>query len=105
MGRFAKDIADRLNVPPAKVKYSRARKPGLDGRWEFTIRHGKHKCVVDMPGRALYRVRWMKEPGQDIWEFPRLYVDGSSWVWLFAIRDAARELSGENAREAAAEST
>lgn len=43
------------------------------------------ECSVDMPGIPLKEVRWMDKKGQNIWHFPRLYVDGSSWVWKFAI--------------------
>lgn len=39
---------------------------------------------IEMPAIPLEQVRYMG-PGQDIWQFPRLYVDGSSWVWLYAI--------------------
>ncbi len=42
-------------------------------------------CPVDMPGIPLAEVRYLGEPGQNIWDFPRLYVDGSSWVWKFAV--------------------
>ncbi|MET9402659.1 hypothetical protein [Kitasatospora sp. NPDC002965] len=38
-----------------------------------------------MPGLSLDQVRWMNEPDQNIWNYPRLFVDGSSWVWWYAL--------------------
>jgi hypothetical protein len=38
-----------------------------------------------MPGLPVEQVRYMGESGQNIWDFPRLYVDDSSWIWEFAL--------------------
>ncbi len=69
------------------------------GRWPFLITCPPNKdepreweLLVDMPGIPLDEVRYTGEPGQNIWHFPRLYVDGSSCVWKFAVnqvREAA----------------
>jgi hypothetical protein len=66
-----------------------------EGRYEFDLflrdpqpqeeSAPRSKISVSMPGRPLDRVRYLKLPEQDIWQFPRLYIDGSSWVWFFAI--------------------
>ena len=40
---------------------------------------------IDMPGLPLDKVHYTGAEGQNIWHFQRLYVDGSSWVWEFAI--------------------
>ena len=57
-----------------------------DGRWSCTIRvDGRTKHEVEMPGLPLEQVRWVDDPDQNIWDFPRLYIDGSSWVWKYAI--------------------
>jgi hypothetical protein len=40
---------------------------------------------IQMPGLPVERVRYMGETGQNIWDFPRLYVDDSSWIWQFAL--------------------
>jgi hypothetical protein len=48
--------------------------------WKNTICH-----EIQMPGLPLERVRFVDSEGQNIWDFPRLYVDGSSWVWKFAL--------------------
>lgn len=58
-----------------------------DGRFAYRLGTGDARQLdVLMPGIALDEVRYMGADGQDIWDFPRLYVDGSSWVWLFALR-------------------
>jgi hypothetical protein len=33
----------------------------------------------------LEKVRYLDSENQDIFNFPRLYVDGSSWVWKYAL--------------------
>lgn len=55
-----------------------------DGRFYFMCSVG-HMFEVGMPGLPLNQVRYMKEPSQNIWDFPRLYIDGSSWIWYYAI--------------------
>ncbi len=44
-----------------------------------------------MPGIPLSEVRYVK--GLNAWLFPRLYVDGSSWLWEFAINMARGDLA------------
>jgi hypothetical protein len=63
------------------------------GRFSFLIFYQKREVSVLMPGLPLARVRWMGSD-QDIWNFPRLYVDGSSWVWKFAVNSAHNALLG-----------
>lgn len=70
-----------------------------DGRFAFLVpcapskRHPRGRDVsVLMPGIPLERVRYMGEPRQRILDFPRLYVDGNSWVWEFAIDALRREV-------------
>lgn len=57
-----------------------------DGRFAFKLYcdefEGK-KVEIQMPGWELERVRYMGN-GQNPFQFPRLYVDGSSWLWEFA---------------------
>lgn len=64
-----------------------------DGRFCFILRNGEFTSEVQMPGIPLPRVRYMGAP-QNIWHFPRLYVSGSSWVWLYAINSVRRDLQG-----------
>jgi hypothetical protein len=58
------------------------------GRWEvvFFTRDG-HECVVEMPGVKAETLRARTgRPG------PRLYVNGDSWLWEFAVPNARRAL-------------
>ncbi len=57
-----------------------------DGRFAFKVCKGKVCHEIQMPGLPLDKVRYVGSEGQNIWDFPRLYVDDSSWIWLFAIR-------------------
>lgn len=57
-----------------------------EGRFAFTLNMADGRTVeVQMPGLPLDRVRYTGADGQNIWDFPRLYIDGSSWVWKFAL--------------------
>lgn len=55
-----------------------------DGRFVFLVNIGDEKVSVAMPGIPLRRVRYMGRKYQNAWDFPRLYVDGDSWLWKFA---------------------
>lgn len=49
-----------------------------DGRWAFELlTDGGRRIEVQMPGAPLKQLRE---------EWTRLYVDGSSWYWEFALR-------------------
>lgn len=63
------------------------RGPIEGGRYDYRValRGSKKSTIVSMPGLPLDRVRYMNAPDQNAWNFPRLYVDGSSWLWEFAI--------------------
>jgi len=63
-----------------------------DGRYRFVLSRGDKTCVVDMPGLPIDRVRYFGAE-QNAFDFPRLFVDGSSWLWEFAITMARRALS------------
>jgi hypothetical protein len=57
------------------------------GRYTFRAvlrdkRGDEHAVEVDMPGWPLRMVRM--EDGDDPWKFPRLYTDGSSWLWPYS---------------------
>ncbi len=94
---FVSDLAEK----GVKVK-STHRRPHLDGfyfgRYAFLLflkepqpqvnsfEPGlRKKILIHMPGVPLEKVRFMDTPDQDVLEFPRLYVDGSSWLWLYAL--------------------
>lgn len=61
------------------------------GRYAFRLvleRQGRRtrRVLVDMPGL-------LHVPSESITDFPRLYIDGSSWAWLYAL-DSARQALG-----------
>ena len=71
------------------IKWLRFPNKDEDGRFCFMLYEddwdrGMHHWI-DMPGLPLDKVRYMQEEGQNIWNFPRLYLDGSSWVWCFGM--------------------
>lgn len=67
--------------------------PKEDGRIVYMLRVGENECSVEMPALALESVRYLRRPEQSIWHYPRLYVNGSSWVWWYALASAARKLN------------
>ena len=44
-----------------------------------------------MPGLPLDQVRFVEDEGQDIWKYPRLFVDGKPWLWKYAVNVCAPE--------------
>lgn len=60
-----------------------------NGRFAFRVmREGyNYEIEIQMPGLPLDKVRYLGEDGQNIWDYPRLYKDGSSWVWKYGIID------------------
>lgn len=83
MGFFVADLAEKgLGIPTFQ------RSPELDdgdGRSTFTLTWEGYKREIQMPGIPLAQVRYLGSDDQNIWDFPRLYVDGSSWVWCYAL--------------------
>ncbi|MBK7298633.1 MAG: hypothetical protein IPI91_19285 [Flavobacteriales bacterium] len=55
-----------------------------DGRHTYRIMAKGETHEVEMPAIPLENVRYLGD-GQNIWDFPRLYIDGSSWVWRYAL--------------------
>ena len=66
-----------------------------DGRFCFLLKKSGDSVEVQVPGLEVDRVRYMEKESQNIWHYPRLYVNGSSWVWSFALHAVVRELCGE----------
>lgn len=80
---------------PSRVLFLDALGRQQDGRFRFVVRSGEEAEVeIDMPGLALERVRYMQERDQNIFDFPRLYVNGSSWLWCFAVTMVGEALRG-----------
>lgn len=62
-----------------------------DGRWSFVLVIADTRHEVQMPGLPVEQVRYLGTEDQNIWDFPRLYVDGSSWVWKYAVNNCGPE--------------
>jgi len=58
-----------------------------EGRYLFVLKNDEYKyeTEVEMPGLPLDKVRYVKGDSRNVFEFPRLYVDGSSWLWYLAV--------------------
>lgn len=57
------------------------------GRYLFSIKADNYDWGADvqMPGLPLHQVRYMAKEGQNPYDFPRLYIGGSSWLWKYAL--------------------
>ena len=80
-------------------------KPKDNGRFLFKLEcflFPDYKVEVEMPGLPLKEVRWFSPDDGDIFNFPRLYIDGSSWIWNCAIitRDSIIQFLEEKAHDA-----
>lgn len=58
---------------------------GDDGRWCWKVDVNGRVREVDMPGIPVDQVRFLGGPDQNARHYPRLYVDGSSWLWKYAL--------------------
>lgn len=76
----------QVNVPGLETEDLRSPKGGDEGRYSWCIRLGNRHMVVDMPGVKLTMSRSWKM-GE-----PRIYVDGSSWQWPFAVEIVQEEM-------------
>ena len=68
--------------------------PERTGRWHFVLKANGREVEIEMPGAPADRVILRKGqtgPGHNPFNFYRLYVDGSSWLWEFAV-EMAREI-------------
>lgn len=85
--RFVADLVERghQNVTCERRPDADYDHKDSDGRFCWLVgADGLEPVEVQMPGLPLEQVRWLG-PDQDIWQFPRLYVDDSSWIWFFAL--------------------
>lgn len=83
-----------IGLPSTRARRYRRNDYG-EGRYCFRLYRAGFVCEVQMPGLPLDQVRFTGENGQGAWDYPRLYVDGGSWLWKFAIGCARRALSEE----------
>ena len=78
------------------IKFIRVPEEDDGGRFAFLLwiydRGSILAHLVLMPGLFLEDVRYVRKENQNIWDFPRIYVDGSSGVWLFSLDACFSEL-------------
>ena len=74
-----------------------------EGRYLFVLKNDEYDYQIDveMPGLPLERVRYVKEDKRNILDFPRLYVDGGSWIWYIGTvkRENIKEILEERQEE------
>lgn len=84
MHAFATDLREAGLIATGLTRRENA---DSEGRFGYLLTMGDaRKLEIEMPGLPLDQVRYVGADDQDIWDFPRMYVDGSSWIWMFAIR-------------------
>ncbi|MFB7378582.1 hypothetical protein ACFC6U_27900 [Kitasatospora purpeofusca] len=84
MTRFVEDLADQGIIATGFL--ATPNDDYGDGRYAFRLNLPDGRTAeVQMPGLPLDQVRWMNEPDQNFGNYPRLFVDGSSWVWWYAL--------------------
>ncbi len=99
---FMVDVAQKIiketgNPLKDTLRYRRYAKNDYgDGRYCFRLYYDGKRSEIQMPGWTIDEVRFMQSEGQDAWQFPRLYVDDSSWLWCFAVNCATYDLLGSN---------
>lgn len=59
-----------------------------NSRHSYRLHSGGKSHVIDIPALPLQDVRYIAEVRQNAWHFPRLYVDGVSWLWYYALQAA-----------------
>jgi len=92
---FCKDVGGDVSWAPVPAATPQIGQRKADGRWPFIIKANGRELLVEMPGLPLESVRYMRRPEQNIWHYPRLYVDGSSWAWFYGMEAAQHRLFGE----------
>lgn len=80
--QFVKDCEEQSGC--VGITWGRTPETDDSGRFGFTVKREDVTHEIEMPGLPLEQVRHLND-GQNIWHFPRLYVDGSSWVWKYAV--------------------
>jgi hypothetical protein len=80
--QFAKDCEEQSGC--VGITWERTPEADDGGRFGFIVKREDVTHEIEMPGLPLEKVRYLND-SQTIWHFPRLYVDGSSWVWKYAV--------------------
>lgn len=93
----------RMLVKDARLEHPvilrRAEHDYGQGRFAYSVFVEDKEAEVQMPGLPLEQVRYTGAEEQNIWDFPRLYVEGSSWVWRYAVNVLSSYFKDEEEHE------
>lgn len=94
MNRFRADVEHEMDCRGDLHDLHQYRLPMFDrdGRFGFVLgnSYGERAVLIRMPGCDKNVTREGRP-----WRSPRLYLDGSSWLWQYAVRLAAEALRWE----------
>lgn len=64
------------------------------GRFFFELKYNDQTCEIEMPGLglSLSPVRLLQGEEKRVWDFQNIYINDSSFVWLFAAAELKRIL-------------
>lgn len=68
----------------------------FDGRFAFDLHRGDRKCEIAIPGLPVEEVRYTDPKTENSLAYPRMYVEGNSWLWLYALGQAGDYLGDDN---------
>jgi hypothetical protein len=88
-----------LGLESGAVTAERQPSEDSNGRFGYLLRYQGRDCAVEMPGLPLEEVEFLGGPDQNPWDYPRLYVDGNSWLWCYGLNVARECLAGEGGDE------
>lgn len=95
MQQFVSELGFAVELEPFVYLHGQHHKdfdPTTTGRWLWILRTNGRSCTVEMPGAPASKVQL--RDGDNAWHFYRLYVDGSSWLWPYAIEMTRTILTG-----------
>lgn len=75
--QYMYDRDEKIDIEDMNVEES--------GRCIFVLHANGRESEVYMPGLSLDELRFLGTDRQSAWDFTRLYVDGSSWLWKYAV--------------------
>jgi hypothetical protein len=56
-----------------------------NGWYAFLLWYGNNCAVVQMPGVTLNDVRFLKNPGIDVYDYPRLFLNNAPYHWVSSV--------------------
>lgn len=95
MSAFVRELNEATGLTLTYERHGVGGNEDHGGRFAFTLYDEWDPTIaairIDMPG-CDPAITMSSTP----WVSPRMYVDGDSWLWTFAVRVTRRELMGED---------